>query len=434
MTKVAIKWCEIIDSIPDPVAIIAPDYSIVKVNRAYIEFVDLSDEAVYGMKCFKLFHGCNTPPADCPLSKTMSDHQTHRTVFYEPRMDKHFHISTTPLFDAESRFGGAVHVIHDINEHVHVKEELLKSRAAADAANRAKSEFLANMSHEIRTPMNGMLAMLQLLRLTRLSEDQEEYLGDIETCANNLLSLINGILDLSKIEAGKVELEINSFSLQQSIKDVILLQKQLAFEKGIKITVHLPDDLPLLVCGDQLRVKQILLNLLNNAVKYTEKGEIIIKASLLERSADQVFVQLSVSDTGIGMAPDVLPRIFEPFTQADASITRKFGGTGLGLSICRQLALLMGGRIRAESEEGKGSRFTLELPFRLPVHTVTSAPAEKVLAKTSGSEKSFTILVVEDNLLNQRAAVKLLRKLGHRVQYADNGRQALDVWQQGALT
>jgi len=133
------------------------------------------------------------------------------------------------------------------------------------------------------------------------------------------------------------------------------------------------------------------------------------------------------------MSPDVLSRIFAPFTQADASITRKFGGTGLGLTICRKLALLMGGRIRAESEEGKSSRFTLELPFELPVHTVTSVPAEKVLAKTSGSEKSLAILVVEDNPLNQRAAVKLLRKLGYRVQHADNGRQALDVWQQGGI-
>ena len=239
----------------------------------------------------------------------------------------------------------------------------------------------------------------------------------------------------SRIEGHlRIEVEVDSKNVIQDAWTSITLWRGIeTILKGRDITVHQTDDLPLLVCGDQLRVKQILLNLLNNAVKYTEKGEITIGASLLERSADQVVVQLTVSDTGIGMSPDVLARIFEPFTQADASITRKFGGTGLGLTICRQLALLMGGHIGAESEEGKSSRFTLELPFELPVHTVTSVPAEKVLAKTSGSEKSFAILVVEDNPLNQRAAVKLLQKLGHRVQLADNGRQALDVWQQGGI-
>ena len=242
-------------------------------------------------------------------------------------------------------------------------EERLAAECRAEAANEAKSEFLANMSHEIRTPMNGVIGMTHLLRFTELTPTQQDYLESLELSAANLLSLISDILDLSKIEAGKVELEYTDFSLRQAISDLVATQIAHAYEKRLQIIPQVADEIPQLVSGDQLRCKQILLNLLNNAIKFTDQGSITIRAGMVAQSEGQLVVRLTVTDTGIGMTPEVLQRVFASFEQADNSTTRKYGGTGLGLSISRQLAELMGGRIWAESVPGVGSSFHLELPF-----------------------------------------------------------------------
>jgi len=323
--------------------------------------------------------------------------------------------------------------IYDITSQRELAEELMAARTAADTANRSKSEFLAAMSHEIRTPMNGVIGMSQLLGLTELTPEQQQYADLIETSARDLLAIINDILDLSKIEAGKVELEQRDFSLQRCIEDTVLMQKSAAFEKGVQIIIKPAAELPALVRGDQLRVKQVLLNLLNNAVKFTEHGTITIEASLLEQRADQALVRLSVSDTGFGMTPETLAMIFKPFTQADVSTTRRFGGTGLGLAICRQLADLMGGRIWAESEPGTGSRFHLELPLLLPPAFQEGAAAAPAAAEAAVPTPSLRILLAEDHRLNQQTTALLLKKLGHQISCADNGQQALQRWQQGGL-
>lgn len=323
--------------------------------------------------------------------------------------------------------------IYDITSQRELADELMAARTAADTANRSKSEFLAAMSHEIRTPMNGVIGMSQLLELTELSPEQQEYTGLIKSSAHDLLAIINDILDLSKIEAGKVELEQRDFSLRRCIEDTVLLQKSVAFEKGIQITFKPAEDLPELVRGDQLRIKQVLLNLLSNAIKFTEQGSVVIDVSVQKIQADHALLQITVSDSGIGMSTETLAKLFTPFTQADISTTRRFGGTGLGLSICRQLAELMGGRIWAESDPGTGSRFHLELPLFLPPASQEDPAAAPAGAEAAVPPPSLRILLAEDHQLNQQTTALLLQKLGHQVSCADNGQQALQRWQQGGL-
>lgn len=257
--------------------------------------------------------------------------------------------------------------IWNVIERHRAEEQLARAKEAAEAANLAKTEFLTVMSHEIRTPMNGIIGLTQLLSSTNPSDEQKEYLQDIKTSTDSLLQIINDMLDLSRIEAGRFELDRTEFPLKIMLNEALKPLLVRIQSKGLTFSLDIGDDVPEHVSGDQLRLKQIIINLVGNALKFTECGGIALEVRLESRDKHQALLHFAVTDTGIGIPPEAHDRVFAPFTQADPSTTRKYGGTGLGLSISRRLVEHMGGRIWVESEPGNGSAFHFTAQFGLVI-------------------------------------------------------------------
>ncbi|MCD4720212.1 MAG: response regulator [Desulfobacula sp.] len=323
-------------------------------------------------------------------------------------------------------------------------KDLVTARKNAEAANQAKSEFLANMSHEIRTPMNGVIGMLQLLSETRLSQEQQNFVESTRHSANALLVLINDILDFSKIEAGKLEIETIDFNIKNVMDAIVEILAPKAFEKGLELYYLIEKNVPHYLSGDSARIRQILINLIGNAIKFTDQGEIFVKIKLEKKIKDDFMLLFEIKDTGIGIPQGKIDKLFHLFTQVDASITRKFGGTGLGLSISKQLTELMNGKIGVTSELNKGSVFwfTIKLKKQKPGHAYdvadkTASAKEPYSAKSSNLKvtrnlqvtRKFKILLAEDNIINQKVVSILLEKRGHSITIANNGQEALQLYE-----
>ena len=292
-----------------------------------------------------------------------------------------------------------------------------------ERAMRAKSEFLANMSHEIRTPMNGLLGTVDLLLDLGVTAEQREYVHTIRSCGETLLGTVNDILDLSKMEAGKLIVESIPFDLAGLLKEIKGVAAPLAMARGLELRLVVEPGLPETLMGDPQRLRQVFLNLLSNAVKFTDDGDVTLSVATCERGKDNVELHFSVRDTGIGVPAEVQEAIFEPFTQADSSTTRRYGGTGLGLPICRGLVAAMKGRLEIASEPEHGSTFHFKIRF--PIAAEPAAPARAVGEGIARSRRRLRILLAEDNPVNQKVASRLLERMGHKVDVVANGRQAV---------
>ncbi|TAK92032.1 MAG: PAS domain S-box protein [Burkholderiaceae bacterium] len=332
----------------------------------------------------------------------------------------------TAMFGEEGELLGYVNIAYDISQQKEHERNLQLAVNKANQANRAKSQFLANMSHEIRTPMNAVIGLIYLMERTGLNAEQAATLSKVKLASKSLLHIINDVLDLSKIEAGEMNLERVPFSLRQLLKELSDLLAQQARDKSITFTLDTPADLPVLVEGDSARLRQVLTNLISNAIKFTDQGGVRLEVAFTEVEEGVAHLRFVVHDSGIGIAPAAMSRLFAPFVQADTSTTRRFGGTGLGLSIVKQLVNLMGGEVGVTSTVSVGSKFRVELSLPICAGDAIAAPVESIPIASGPGLRGVHILVVDDSPINLDVARRILELEGAMVWVASNGQQAVD--------
>jgi PAS domain S-box-containing protein len=337
-------------------------------------------------------------------------------------------VSVTPVFDDAGKTTRWIGIATDVTRRREAQEELAKARDLAEAANRAKSQFLANISHEIRTPMNAILGMTELALSTDMTEEQKEYLTTVKRSADSLLCLLNDLLDLSKIEAGRLEISAERFDLQELLEDTLKPASVQATQKGLKLTWEVQGDVPHQLIGDDARLRQVLVNLVGNAIKFTHQGGVSVNVESQWQSGDEIGLKISVRDTGIGISGDQLQSIFDAFTQANSATSRRYGGTGLGLTICGHLVELMGGRIWVESVLGAGSTFHCTVRLKTgPGIAIDTERSPSSTQRSMASRGGMRVLTADDNAANRMLVARILQKRGHEVMEAETGAEVLAI-------
>ncbi|OYV48505.1 MAG: hypothetical protein B7X06_01245 [Verrucomicrobia bacterium 21-51-4] len=337
-------------------------------------------------------------------------------------VERWFEAQSAPLQLADES-QAVLWVARDITERRQIEDKFRKATQAAQAANKAKSDFLANMSHEIRTPMNGVLGMVAVLENTPLNAEQKDCIEVVKSSSELLLSVINDVLDLSKIESGHMELFSGCFDLRAAIKSVIDLMQTKAAEKGIYIDLQIPPEFPSAFIGDEARIKQVLMNLVGNAVKFTDKGAVSVRVDGIRDDGASWNIKMVIEDTGVGIPTEQIGLLFQPFKQLHNYATRRYGGTGLGLAICQKLVQLMGGSICVESIAGQGSVFSVNISLRETANIEAVQPTGEI--EQLAQSVPLTILLAEDNFVNQKVALKILQKMGYTADVACNGLEAV---------
>ena len=428
-TKVALRESEqrfhaILQSAPIGVSIVGTDGTFNFVNSRMLEIAGVSEEVMLKSKARDFYVN--------PEERDRIAERLRREGFLRD-VEVQIHSQGGPPFwillsfeptgfgDGETFYGW----VYDIDKLKQTEAALNLAKEEAEAAAEAKSEFIATVSHEVRTPMNGVLGMARLILETPLNDEQLDYARTIVDSGEALLTILNDLLDISKLEAGKLEIEELAFSPFRLIEDTIKVMRSRALEKGLKTHFIHDSDMPRAVIGDANRLRQIILNLLSNAIKFTDRGEVSLEVRT--RVIDDGWVELSVSvaDTGPGITDDAAKKLFMPYTQTNVEVARKYGGTGLGLSISSRLAELMGGEIVLKSKFGEGSTFILRTPFRVTDAKLTN-DMRRTFSQTGNTQHNLRILLVEDNLINRKVAIGMIGKLGHITVVAENGREALD--------
>ncbi|WP_299826487.1 ATP-binding protein [uncultured Pontibacter sp.] len=339
--------------------------------------------------------------------------------------------TASPVYNSKQEVVFAISAFEDITNRKKEEAELKLAKKAAEDSSLAKERFLANMSHEIRTPMNAILGFTNLLHRSPLSTEQQQFVEAIRSSGENLLTIINDILDVSKIQAGMMQLEEIPFGLKSLFESLKVLLQNNAADKGLKLSVDCQDQMPVLLLGDPVRLTQVMYNLVQNAIKFTSKGEVIVSAGVKYNEGEQVWIEISVSDTGIGISQDKLESIFERFSQATTATTREFGGTGLGLTIVKNLVELQGGSISIDSTLGKGSVFTISIPYKIATEEDMALYSEQAQLEENILLQDLHVLLAEDNILNQKLAFRVLSDMGFTVELAANGNEAVNLIKAG---